>query len=179
MNSHIKIEPASKENLIYINKIDSTFKADSKLILSLSGDKFCYTIVQIPSYLKSYDYGSKDFSVYITNKDKIIFFAFRNEKLAGQIILFKSWNNYCYIYDLRVAADLRRKGIGYLLIEKAITWAKENNCIGLEAETQDINVKACLFYEKLGFTLGGYDKLRYKSSLKEKDEIALNWYLLF
>jgi GNAT superfamily N-acetyltransferase len=177
--SYMKIEILTHSGLHLINTISSAFTVDSKLKLKLSENKFSYEIEAMPPYEKNYEYEDMDYSVYIGNKDKIVFFAFENEKLAGQIIVFKYWNRYAYINDIRIQKEFRGKGIGKALMQKSIEWAKEHDCVGVEAETQDINVKACLFYEKLGFNLGGVNLFRYKFSEKEKNEIALNWYLLF
>ena len=49
---------------------------------------------------------------------------------------------------------------------------------GIMLETQDVNVKACLFYEKNGFILGGVDKELYGAG-KYAHETALFWYLIF
>lgn len=173
------IQEAGQSNINLVNAIDSSFRVDSKLVLNFSGGKFFYNIEPAEQRIKSYIYDEIDYSIYITNEDKKIFFLFYNGKLTGQILLLKFWNGYCYINDIRIDKNCRGKGIGKLLIEKAIGWAKEKNCIGLQAETQDVNVNACKFYERLGFTLGGVDLYRYKSTEKEKDEIALDWYLIF
>ena len=175
----MKIEAINAHTIKFANKIDSTFTVDSKLEVTLSENLFSYRSVPVSPYEKTYEYDDTDYSIYVGNKDKAIFFAFENEELAGQIVLLKYWNRYAYINDIRISKNFRGKGIGKALMQRAIEWARESDCIGLEVETQDVNVKACLFYEKLGFELGGFDMFRYKSSPKEKDEIALNWYLLF
>ncbi len=175
----MKIEAATAHTLKLVNKIDSTFTVDSKLEVTLSENLFSYRSVSVSSYEKTYEYDDIDYSVYLNNKDRIIFFAFENDELAGQIIILKYWNTYAYINDIRVENEFRGKGIGKALMLKAIEWAKMNSCIGVEVETQDVNVRACLFYEKLGFVLGGFNSFRYKSFENEKNEIALNWYLLF
>lgn len=175
----LKIKSVNKLNLQLVNKIDSTFTVESKLKLSLHNNKFSFDIEKITPYTKSYIYPETDYSKYVGNENKIIFFAFENEILTGQIMILKYWNSYCYINDIRISKDHRGKGIGKALIEKAIEWAKSKNCIGLEAETQDVNVNACRFYEKMGFILGGVNMFKYRSSEKEKNEIALNWYKLF
>jgi len=175
----MKIEIINLSNLHLINTIDSTFTVNSKLKVKLSDDKFTYEIETFAPYQKTYKYEDIDYSAYINNPNRNIFFAFKNEKLAGQIIVLKYWNDYAYINDIRITEEFRGKGVGKALMQKAIEWAKENNCIGVEAETQDVNVKACRFYEKLGFILGGFNMFRYRASEKEKNEIALNWYLVF
>lgn len=173
------IREATGKNINLVNTIDSSFEVKTKLQLKLCEGKFSYQIVSAGQRTKSYVYDEIDYSVYINDENKKIFFLFNGDEFAGQIILLKYWSNYCYINDLRVVEKYRGKGIGKLLIEKAIEWAKEKNCIGMQVETQDVNVNACKFYERMGFTLGGIDLFRYKSSEKEKDEIALDWYMLF
>jgi ribosomal protein S18 acetylase RimI-like enzyme len=83
-----------------------------------------------------------------------------------------------YIEDIRVDPDFRRHGIGKLLIDTAIHWAKKMFTHGIMLETQNTNVQACLFYRKCGFVLGGFDYLIYKGVEREEDEIAVFWYYL-
>lgn len=175
----MRIETITHANLNLINTIDSTFTIESKLKIKLSDNRFSYEMESLSPYEKTYKYENPDYTAYINNDSRTVFFAFENEKLAGQIIILKYWSGYAYINDIRVDKEFRGKGIGKALVMNALEWAKKSNCIGLEVETQDVNVKACMFYEKLGFTLGGFNLFRYKSFENEKNEIALNWYLLF
>ncbi len=51
---------------------------------------------------------------------------------------------------------------------------------GLALETQDNNLQACRFYQRMGFRLGGVNTMLYKNFRKSvRDETALFWYLLF
>ena len=175
----MKIESIAHSNLHCINQIDSTFTVDSKLKITLLDNKFSCVIESVSPYEKTYDYENPDYSKYIDSEDKTVYFAFENEKLTGQIIVLKYWSRYAYINDIRIEKDYRGKGMGKALMKKAIDWARENKCIGVEVETQDVNVKACLFYEKLGFSIGGVNTCRYKAFEKEKNETSINWYLLF
>lgn len=51
---------------------------------------------------------------------------------------------------------------------------------GLALETQDNNLQACRFYQRMGFRLGGVNTMLYKNFRKPvRDETALFWYLLF
>ena len=51
---------------------------------------------------------------------------------------------------------------------------------GLALETQDNNLQACRFYQRIGFRLGGVNTMLYKNFRKPvRDETALFWYLLF
>ncbi|MBN8569001.1 MAG: GNAT family N-acetyltransferase [Ignavibacteria bacterium] len=175
----MKIEEVTAHTLNLVNKIDSTFTVDSILRLKLSDNKYSYEIENVTPYEKKYGYENIDYSAFIDNKDKIVFFVFIDKELAGQVILIKHWSNYASIEDIRVERKFRGKGIGSKLIQKSIEWAKSINSIGIVVETQNVNVKACLFYRKNGFVLGGADMYIYKASELEKNEILLNWYLLF
>jgi GNAT superfamily N-acetyltransferase len=77
------------------------------------------------------------------------------------------------LWDIRVAPPYRGKGIGGMLIEAAVAWAKRHNCRMLKAETQSINVPACRFYAKHGFALGVVNRYSYTEL---PDEVELVWY---
>lgn len=76
------------------------------------------------------------------------------------------------LWDIRVAPLSRGKGIGSLLIEAALAWARHRNCRMLKVETQNINVPACRFYAKHGFTLGAINRHAYPEL---PDEVELLW----
>lgn len=71
----------------------------------------------------------------------------------------------------------RRTGAAQKLMAAAHVWARSVNAPGLRLETQNVNVPACLFYRRYGFTTGGYDRYLY-NALPEKDEVALFWYYM-
>ena len=53
------------------------------------------------------------------------------------------------LWDIRVLPNQRGRGIGRQLFRAVEEWAKERRCTLLKIETQDINVPACKFYEKV------------------------------
>ncbi|WP_282942501.1 GNAT family N-acetyltransferase [Paenibacillus sp. RC67] len=182
----ICIKEFTHEDQLLNQHIDDRFTVDSTLILSITGHRIHYEIMAVPPYTKSYleahddeEDGETDYSAYINSPDQIMYLAFVDSQLAGQIVLKRNWNQYAYIEDIKVDNSLRRYGIGRQLIEKAKCWAKSGNMPGIMLETQSNNVKACQFYESCGFVLGGFDFCVYKGLLKEREETALYWYLLF
>jgi len=175
----MKIKPVTIETLNLVNKIESSFIVDSKLNIKLAEGSFSYEIQPVKPYKKIYGYEDIDYSEFIDNHKKIVFLAFDKDELAGQIIVAKNWNSFARIEDIRIEQKHRIKGIGSALMKKAIEWAKLNNFPGMEVETQNVNVKASTFYEKNGFVLGGVSLYAYKAGKEEKDEILLNWYMLF
>jgi GNAT superfamily N-acetyltransferase len=78
------------------------------------------------------------------------------------------------LWDLRVCADYRGKGIGHELFTRAVEWARSRNCRRLKIETQNINVPACKFYARQGCELKEQNKNAYEEAL---NETQLIWYL--
>lgn len=56
-----------------------------------------------------------------------------------------------FIDDLIVNKDYRSNGIGNLLLQKAIDYAKEKNCEMVELKSYINNEKSHKLYEKMGF----------------------------
>lgn len=87
------------------------------------------------------------------------------DKLQGRMDIAALW-------DIRVAPKYRREGIGGVLVEAAVGWAKRRNCRMLMVETQNVNVAACRFYAKHGFILGALNRYAYPEL---PDEVELIW----
>jgi streptothricin acetyltransferase len=169
----------NEQNMRDVNQCDGTFTADSRLILQMDNNVIRYTVDSLPPFQKRYPFEAIDCTSYLANPDKAIYFAYDDNRLAGQVILRKNWNHYAYIEDIVVDIHFRRRGIGRVLMEEAVIWAKGKQLAGIMLETQNNNVAACRFYERCGFVLGGLDRYLYKGISNDTDEIALYWYLLF
>jgi ribosomal protein S18 acetylase RimI-like enzyme len=162
-----------------VNKCNGEFLINSIIHLNLSNDNIEYQIEKVPEYNKKYSKDKINADDYINNDDKIIFFAYVEGKIAGQIILRKNWNKYAYIEDIVVDKTYRQIGIGKALISKAKEWAKDKELKGIMLETQNNNVAGCKLYESCGFKLCGFDKYLYKGIDSNTKEIALYWYYMF
>ena len=57
------------------------------------------------------------------------------------------------LWDIRVAPEWRGQGVGSMLFERVVRYAKSVGCVDLKIGTQDINVHACNFYAKQGCRL--------------------------
>ena len=77
------------------------------------------------------------------------------------------------LWDIRVAPDARRQGVGVALFQRVERWALLHGCRQLKIETQNINVPACRFYERLGCELRAIDRAAYPEF---PEEIQLLWY---
>ena len=104
-----------------------------------------------------------------------------DRRAGGAVIAFKTKGldmlerreDLAVIWDLRVAPDLRGRGLGFALFAAVETWAKAQGCRQLKVETQNVNVAACRFYARQGFTLGDICRFAYPSL---PQEIQLVWY---
>ncbi len=162
-----------------IKKYGSSFEVTSKLVLHAENGKIRYTVVHVPPYTKQYGAERVDPDTYIASSDRIVFLAYVDDKLAGQIRVYKNWNAFAYIDDIAVESDYRGQGIARALMERATEWAKSKGFPGMMLETQNNNVAACRLYERCGFELRGFDTHLYKALEPGTDEIALYWYLMF
>jgi GNAT superfamily N-acetyltransferase len=76
------------------------------------------------------------------------------------------------LWDLRVAPGRRGHRIGTALFEAAAQWALRGGCAVMLAETQDINVAACRFYQAMGCRLISFDSRAYP---EHSGEAKLVW----
>jgi GNAT superfamily N-acetyltransferase len=77
------------------------------------------------------------------------------------------------LWDIRIAAEARRAGVGSALFRRVEAWARVRGCRRLEIETQNINVPACRFYARQGCTLGAVNRSAYPDP---PNEIQLIWF---
>jgi GNAT superfamily N-acetyltransferase len=77
------------------------------------------------------------------------------------------------LWDIRVSPQERGAGIGSALFRAAGAWAGARGCRWLKIETQNVNVPACLFYHKMGCTLGAIDRFAYPG---QPAEVRLLWW---
>jgi streptothricin acetyltransferase len=166
-------------NLEDTNHCDGEFTIDARLVVSYLDGEFHYSIETIPPTQKRYPLDEVDFSTYIDNLDKTIYYAYVDGQVAGQIRLSCHWNRYAYIEDIVVDRNYRRQGVGSELIHQAIRWAAGKRLAGVMLETQNNNVAGCRLYENCGFKIGGIDRCLYQGLDSSADEIALYWYYCF
>ena len=69
----------------------------------------------------------------------------------------------CYIANVAVSPDHRRKGYGQLLVENALEVARKKSCYFITLEVRVSNLSAIKLYEKCGFESVGERKNFYSS----------------
>jgi putative acetyltransferase len=74
---------------------------------------------------------------------------------------------------LMVAADARRQGVGWALLEQAVDWARAGGVTKLELHVFPHNEPAIRLYEKFGFVKEGYRHDQYRRGRDFVDAILM------
>ncbi|QND51071.1 GNAT family N-acetyltransferase [Phyllobacterium sp. 628] len=174
----VLIRPLEAADIERARTIDSSFQVESRLVLSAADGVIVYQAIPVEPYIKRYD-EEDELADYIGASDKAAFLALIDQTPAGLLQLSENWNNYALIDNIAVDSQFRRTGMGRILIDQAIQWARSRGLAGVMLETQDNNVAACTFYRRCGFTLRGFDTGLYAAIPMTRPETALFWYLTF
>ena len=184
----IKIVAETPDALTDYEKVSIAFEVETVFRVELArnglgGVRLIEETVENP-FIKDYDEHEKpsDWKERFNLSNWGILSAFDGAKRVGGAVI--AWNTpeifmledsaeLACLWDLRVAPEYRGSGVGKLLFEKAINWAKARKCSLFKVETQNINVPACRFYVRQGCHLGGFNLHAYP---EEMNEIALYWY---
>lgn len=106
---------------------------------------------------------------------------FANRIIGGATVAFdtpgvtmlEGRRDLAVLWDIRVAPDARRQGVGSALFQEVEAWARLQGCRQLKVETQNTNVQACRFYERQGCRLRAFSPTAYPDF---PEEIQLLWY---
>ena len=90
-------------------------------------------------------------------------------RIGGAVIAFdtpglnmlEGGRDLAVVWDIRIAPQWRRKGVGSMLFRAAEDWARARGCCRVDVETQNINVGACRLYTRMGCELRRLDRLAY------------------
>lgn len=100
-----------------------------------------------------------------------------------EVRMLEGRNDLGLLWDLRVAPDYRRNGIGRALFKAAADWCRTRGCTQMKVETQNINVAACRFYQSQGCDLGQIHRFAYVDAPDVAGtpdvacEVMMVWYL--
>jgi len=68
------------------------------------------------------------------------------------------------------------RGVGIPLFRYAAEWSRKRGCQQMKVETQNVNVPACRFYQRMGCQLGEIRLYSYAAVPAVAHEVMLNWY---
>jgi streptothricin acetyltransferase len=96
------------------------------------------------------------------------------------IRMLEGRDDLAVLWDIRVAPEYKRRGIGKALFHAAVQWCREQGLKMLKIETQNVNVAACRFYASQGAQLGAINCFAYADATWShpdvQDEVMLLWY---
>jgi GNAT superfamily N-acetyltransferase len=111
------------------------------------------------------------------------FFAARvaGERVGAAVVVFRppdvdmlrGRQDVALLWDIRVAPAVRGRGVGAALVAAVEAWSEAHGAQWLDVETQNVNVPACRFYERMGFVLREVHPHAYRDL---PDEVQLLWY---
>ena len=137
-----------------------------------------------PPWVKDYDGGEPPnrWLRWDTTNWRILSAFAGDERVGGAIVVHDSpeleflegCEDLAALWDLRVAPEWRRRGVGTMLFEHVVRNAKRAGCVELKIETQDLNVNACDFYAKQGCWLANVIPDAYPGW---PDEVEFDWML--
>lgn len=150
--------------------------------LGLGGLRLVERAVASP-YLKDYDLdgGSPvDWHQQFDLESWRIVLALEAERVVGGAAVMPGTpggglGDVATLWDIRVALDERRRGIGRALLEDARESARARGFRALLVETQNVNVGACHFYARAGAELVAIDRLAYLGQPGVDHEVRLDW----
>ena len=86
----------------------------------------------------------------------------------------EEWSNRLMVTELWVSEELRGRGVGKRLMDKAKEIAVQQKRRALILETQSCNTKAIGFYLRQGFELIGFDTCCYTNNDIGRHEVRIN-----
>lgn len=97
---------------------------------------------------------------------------------AGTVVGFAAaqhhaWNRRTTLGHLYVAPERRGQGVGRLLLDSALRYARSTGSRALWAEVTNVNYPAVQFYRRMGFRLCGFDRTLYDPEGPTAGEFAL------
>jgi ribosomal protein S18 acetylase RimI-like enzyme len=85
----------------------------------------------------------------------------------------RHWNKSLWVWELHVAETHRRRGVGRRLVEALTEKARAVGLTRLVCETQNTNVAAIHFYQRVGFQIEAIDLSYYTNDDFPDGEIAV------
>jgi GNAT superfamily N-acetyltransferase len=174
INQPMRIVREGPESLPEYEKVPIAFEVRSRLRLSETG---LLVEESVEPRIKNYDAIPEERPTAHRHRGCLgIFAAFDGDQRVGGTIVARDLPDFdiadgrsdiAVIIDLRVDSGFRNRGCGRHLFQHAADWARANNCELVRVETQDINVAACQFYERMGCALLSFEEDAYGPEVRE------------
>lgn len=180
-NTLIHVRPIAQLNTHDLHRLVTGYTTDYKYQVSKreSDEQFVLALELVPlsqPYHKRYDHlDAETLKLYRqVLASGFSFGAYIGEECIGITLAeLRYWNKSLWVWELHVAESHRRRRIGQQLID---TLAEKARAVGLRAlicETQNTNIPAIRFYQKMGFHIEGIDLSYYSNDDFPDGEIAI------
>ena len=156
----IEIRKITEETAQDLRLPNEPFSMPGKFIPSLCDGAWSWRTELFPQP-QTMTFPNEDYDFEERNSKGAAFGAYEDGKCIGLAVFEDYWLKYMYLYDLKVSAEARGKGVGKALIEAGLQEAKNRGYRGLYTIAQDNNLNACMFYLRAGFAIGGFDNRVY------------------
>ena len=153
----------------HILEVDTAFSTDRIYKVERNGLSFGLETCEINPVLRK-DYGQ----IIDLDEHPFVVVAEERSTICGfAAVRIEAWNKRAVLGHLYVSDGYRGLGIGKLLVQSSIDYAKSSNMRCLWLETQNINYPAIQFYQHMGFEWCGLDTELYDDRTVNDYEIAL------
>lgn len=139
--------------ILQIPSIASIINMENTVSIEYATPDVLDQILEIEENCFAADSFSKKQFVYLMTKAKGVFYVAKiKERVVAYIsVVTNKYINYARIYSIAVHPDFRRYKLGQLLIEKTISYTRQNKFKFLLLEVKTTNIAAISLYEKNGF----------------------------
>jgi ribosomal protein S18 acetylase RimI-like enzyme len=152
----MEVRPMHKSDRESIAAIDTTVLCTARARLRVDEDAVMWSPEPIPPFEKTYEH------VELRPLEACLVAVDEDGALLGVAsIAFQAWNRRMTLQAIYVDRGCRRRGAGRGLIEACLERALEREARHLWLETQNTNCAAIAFYERLGFSIVGFDRSLY------------------
>jgi ribosomal protein S18 acetylase RimI-like enzyme len=90
-----------------------------------------------------------------SSDDGIGFLAYDGDRACGMVFCYTEQDDQGHIVSMWVDPEFRRAGVGRLLVDSVVTWAKGRGMRELMLMVTSVNHGAITFYERIGFRMTG------------------------
>jgi GNAT superfamily N-acetyltransferase len=187
----IAIEEISQDRLIEYDRIPQSLIVKSILQVELVnqglGGMLLHEVPVEAPYLKDYDssgelpsdmakkYDVRNWGFFLAMAGNIPVGAATVAFEPAGVFMLEARRELAVLWDIRVCQENR--GVGIPLFLHAAEWARARGCTQMKIETQNINVPACRFYQRMGACLGEIRRFGYAAVPAVAHEVMLTWYL--
>lgn len=193
MSLNIETHPVNLKTLTEYSTIPMKYEVRSRLRVDLLNDGLGGMVFReeaiTPAYVRDFDalddegptrwlkrFDTSNWALFLARKDGVAIGGATAVFRTPTVFMLGGRDDITVLWDIRVAPENKRSGVGSALFNAAAHWAKERGCSYIKVETQDINVQACRFYHKQGCRLGEVHRFAYTEPWAT-DEVMLVWYL--